>query len=98
MDISEGTRTDERKRWLVYLTCALSAFESTSVVSIAMFGVCSEKLSTASQATSSAYVRCPWYACACEHVRVCHRCVPITSRACEHLISKVGTGLSTRNK
>src|SRR5579863_5879535 len=33
------------KRWAVNLSCVLSAFESTSVVSIAKFGFCSEKLS-----------------------------------------------------
>jgi hypothetical protein len=56
MNLSEGTRTVEpegpaasfeslREMWLVNLTCALSAFGSTSVVSVAKFGVCSEKLS-----------------------------------------------------
>ena len=55
MDVSEGTWTAELeslgnsskgwvKRWLVNLSCARSAFESTSVVSMAKFGDCSEKL------------------------------------------------------
>jgi len=53
MDISEETRSAEpegpatgskdSKWWLVNLSCALSAVGSTSVVSIAKFGVCSER-------------------------------------------------------
>jgi len=56
MDVSEGMQTvvlespgsttlDQLKRWLVNLSCALSVFRLTSVVSIAKFGVRSEKLS-----------------------------------------------------
>ena len=55
MDLSEGTWTAELespgncfkgwvKKWVVNLSCARSAFESTSVVSMAKFGVFSEKL------------------------------------------------------
>jgi len=56
MDILEGMQTakpeglasgfkDWLKMWLVNLSCTLSAFELTSVMSIAKFGVCLEKLS-----------------------------------------------------
>ena len=41
---------DRSKTWLVNLICALSAFKSTSAVSIAKFGVCSEKLSASDHA------------------------------------------------